>query len=56
LADINLDGKVDDSDLSIIVDCIMGRDTEHLGLADLNEDGVVNAADIVKFVNLPKSF
>ncbi len=52
VTDVNRDGNVDDSDLAIIVACIMGTDTDHLGQANINGDEKVNAADVVMWVKL----
>jgi len=50
--DVNLDDNVNQTDVGIIVDCIMGDDTEHALLADVNGDNEVNAADVVKDVDI----
>ena len=56
LGDINNDGAVDNLDLTLVADYIMGR----LGVeidqekADANGDGVINAADLVVIANYIK--
>ena len=54
VGDINGNGIVDEDDLSIIVQVIMGQvtDEETRKKADVNHDEVVNAADLVSLANL----
>ena len=54
--DVNGDNKVDNNDLNDIVSYIMGNIPAHFNkdAADLNNDNKVNAADIVKMVNILK--
>ena len=56
LGDVNGDNKVDNYDLSDLVSYIMGIIPPHFNkdAADLNNDKKVNAADIVKMVNILK--
>ena len=50
--DVNLDGKVDKSDLNLLVDYIMGKNPVdfYKSFADLNGDKKINAADVVILV------
>ena len=52
--DVNLDEKVNRKDQNVLVAHIMGEKPEGFfeGLADLNGDDDVNAADVVKLVNI----
>ena len=54
--DVDGDGKVDEADVQAIEDYIMGRAPEgtDIRLYDVNEDGVVNVADIVDLLILLK--
>ena len=54
LGDVNLDGEVNKNDLNALVGFIMGENPEgfYEGLADLNDDNEVNAADVVKLVDI----
>ncbi len=56
MGDVNLDDNVDRTDMGIIVDCIMGENTKHALLADVNGDNGVNAADVVKDIDIMNSF
>ena len=51
--DVNGDGIVDETDVKLIADYIMGKLPENFNVdeADVNEDGDVNVADIVQIVN-----
>ena len=51
--DVDGDGKVNEADVQAIVDYIMGRVPEgtDIRLYDVNEDGIVDAADIVCIIN-----
>lgn len=50
--DLNEDGDVDEDDVAVLVDVVMGRDKSKLAAADLNQDEKVDAADVVKLVNI----
>ena len=52
--DLNLDEQVDQDDLEALVGFIMGENPENFykGLADLNGDGKIDAADVVIMVKL----
>ena len=52
--DLNLDDVVDQNDMDALVGFVMGEDPEgfYEGLADLNGDNKVNAADVVMMVDL----
>ena len=54
--DVDGDGKVNEADVQAIEDYIMGRAPEgtDIRLYDVNEDGVVNVADIVDLINIIK--
>lgn len=51
--DVNGDGKIDEKDIKLIAEYIMGKSPENFNKdeADVNEDGIVNAIDIVEVVN-----
>ena len=51
--DVDGDGKVNEADVQAIEDYIMGRAPEgtDIRLYDVNEDGVVDVADIVCIIN-----
>ena len=54
--DVDGDGKVNEADVQAIEDYIMGRTPKgtDIRLYDVNEDGVVNVADIVYLINIIK--
>ena len=51
--DVNGDGKIDEKDIKLIAEYIMGKSPANFNKdeADVNEDGIVNAIDIVEVVN-----
>ena len=55
--DLNLDEVVDQNDMDALVGFVMGENPEgfYEGLADLNSDNKVNAADVVKMVDLVRA-
>ncbi len=55
--DLNLDGKTNKDDLNALVSHIMGETPEdfHVELADLNGDEKINAADVVKLIDIISS-
>ena len=54
--DVNEDGELDEKDVKAIADQIMGQTPEGFNKknADLNGDGMINAADIVELLNKKK--
>jgi len=54
--DVDCDGNVNEADVQAIEDYIMGRTPKgtDIRLYDVNEDGVVNVADIVDLINIIK--
>ena len=52
IGDINLDGKVDVSDITTLVNMIANGETANLELADINADGKVNVSDVTALVNI----
>lgn len=54
--DVNEDGELDEKDVKAIADHIMGQTPEGFNKknADLNGDGMINAADIVELLNKKK--
>ena len=52
IGDINLDGKVDVSDVTTLVNMILNGETANLELADINADGKVNVSDVTALVNI----
>ena len=56
--DVNLDKKINWDDVNALVDYIMGNavDNFYEGLADLNGDGHIDAADVVKLVDAISSY
>ena len=52
--DADLNGEVNDIDLDAVVGFVMGRETPgfYRSLSDLNGDNAVNAADVVKLVDI----
>ena len=55
--DLNLDDVVDQNDMDALVGFVMGENPEgfYEGLADLNGDNKVDAADVVKMVDLVRA-
>lgn len=49
---INLDGKVNVTDVTTLVNMIHNGETANLELADINADGKVNVSDITALVNI----
>lgn len=54
--DVDDDGVIDEDDIKIVVQCIMGKQEDGVDLkkADVNGDKKVNAADVVEVVNIIK--
>ena len=52
IGDINLDGKVDVTDVTTLVNMILNGETANLELADINADGKVNVSDVTALVNI----
>jgi len=50
--DVNMDGKVDEADMELVVDYILNPSEDfNKDVADVNEDGEVNIVDVVLIVN-----
>ena len=49
---INLDGKVNVTDVTTLVNMIHNGETANLELADINADGKVNVSDVTALVNI----
>lgn len=54
LGDASGDGIVNDTDIGMVRDCIMGNPSENFSFknADTNSDGSVNVVDLVRIVNM----
>ena len=52
IGDINLDGKVNVTDVTTLVNMIINGETANLELADINADGKVNVSDVTALVNI----
>ncbi len=52
IGDINLDGNVEVSDVTTLVNMIHNGETANLELADINGDGKVNVSDVTALVNI----
>ena len=52
IGDINLDGKVNVTDETTLVNMIANGETANLELADINADGKVNVSDVTALVNI----
>ena len=52
IGDINLDGKVNVTDVTTLVNMIVNGETANLELADINADGKVNVSDVTALVNI----
>ena len=52
IGDINLDGNVEVSDVTTLVNMIANGETANLELADINADGKVNVSDVTALVNI----
>ena len=50
--DINLDGKVNVTDVTTLVNMIANGETANLELVDINADGKVNVSDVTALVNI----
>ena len=52
IGDINLDGKVDVTDVTTLVNMMLNGETANLELADINADGKVDVSDVTALVNI----
>ncbi|MDD7095778.1 MAG: leucine-rich repeat protein [Bacteroidales bacterium] len=52
IGDINLDGNVEVSDVTTLVNMINNGETANLEPADINADGKVNVSDVTALVNI----
>ena len=52
IGDINLDGNVEVSDVTTLVNMIHNGETANLELADINGDGKVNVSDVTALINI----
>ena len=52
IGDINLDGNMDVSDVTTLVNMIANGETANLELADINADGKVNVSDVTALINI----
>ena len=52
IGDINLDGKVNVTDVTTLVNMILNGETANLELADINADGKVDVSDVSALVNI----
>ena len=50
--DLNGDGLVDVSDVNIIIDMVLGKQTPDLAKADLNGDGQVDVTDVSSVIDI----
>ena len=50
--DVNGDGSVNISDVTALVNIILGKGTDENGTADVNNDGSVNISDVTALVNI----
>ena len=52
LGDVNRDGKVDVSDITTLINMILGMTTVDKEVADVNADGIVDVSDITALINI----
>ena len=53
LGDVDRNGMVDISDLTALIDYILGIDVEiNLAAADVNEDGIIDIADVTELIDI----
>lgn len=54
LGDVNRDGKVDNDDVTTLIDYILGNASEPFDKinADINEDGIYNVSDVTGIINI----
>ncbi|MGM9868050.1 MAG: dockerin type I domain-containing protein [Sodaliphilus sp.] len=50
--DVNLDGKVDVSDVTALVNIILNNDASNLEIADLNGDSKIDVSDVTALINI----
>ena len=50
--DLNNDGQVDVTDVSICIDMVLGKQTPDLTIADLTGDGMVDVADVSAIIDI----
>ena len=49
--DVNLDGKVNVSDITTLINMIMGTQPQYLTTGDVNGDGKINVSDVTALIN-----
>ena len=52
IGDINLDGNMDVTDVTTLMNMILNGETANLELADINADGKVNVSDVAALINI----
>ena len=52
LGDVNADGKVNVSDVTTLINMILGFETTNQARADVNGDGKVNVSDVTALINI----
>ena len=50
--DVNGDGRIDISDVTSVVNIILGKGIDENGMADVNGDNLVNISDVTTLVNI----
>lgn len=52
IGDVNLNGEVNISDVTALINIVLGKSNDTYGTADLNADGNINISDVTKLVNI----
>ena len=52
VGDVNCDGRVNVSDVSTLINMILGMETMNQESADVNADGRVNVSDVATLINI----
>ena len=50
LGDVNVNGQVDITDITLLIDALLNGDAEGMYAADVNEDGVVTITDVTNLI------
>ena len=52
LVDIDGDGMVNVSDVTVLINCVLGSASYSLDVSDIDGDGTVNVSDVTALINL----
>ena len=52
LGDLNHDGVINVSDVTALINMILGTSAPQLDIADMNGDGIINVSDVTALINI----